>query len=161
MFINNELFFPFGIYIYGSYRELIEVNRTHLNFILLNPEHYGQTVINTLNMIQYGKIKVLFDIGYIFKLNRTTCEVLNEEEDYKKYVKMINEHKNNSLLIGWYINDEMPECFIEHLRNRTLTIHELDPDHPSVTVTNRRYLQPFTNTTDVFWRGLLSNRIFK
>ena len=75
---------------------------------------------------------------------------MNEEEDYKKYVKMINEHKNNSLLIGWYINDEMPECFIGHLRNRTLTIHELDPDHPSVTVTNRRYLQPFTNTTDVF-----------
>ena len=44
----------------------------------------------------------------------------------------------------------MPECFIEHIRNRTLTIHELDPDHPTVTVTNKRNSQPFINTTDVY-----------
>ena len=75
---------------------------------------------------------------HIFEINTSTCEVLNEEKDYKTYVKTINEFKNNSLLIGWYINDEMPDCFSEHIRNRTLKIHELDPDHPTVTVTNKK-----------------------
>ena len=153
MFVENELFFPFGMYIYGTVRELLEINRTHLNFILLGPTNYRQTVINTLNMInitQNREIKVLFDVGHIFQLNRNTCEVLNEEEDYKTFVKTINEHKNNSFLIGWYINDEIRECFNEHLRNRTLTIHELDPDHPTVTVTNRANSKELMNTTDVF-----------
>ena len=60
-------------------------------------------------------------------------QVLNEEEDYKKFV---NEFKDHPLVIGCYINEEMTECFNEHIRNRALKIHELDPDHPTVSVTN-------------------------
>ena len=103
-----------------------------------------------INRTYNGKIKVLFHVKHIFEINIDTCEVLNEEKSYKKYVKTINEFKNHPLLIGWYINDEMPECFIEHIRNRTLIIHELDPDHPAIIVTNKRNSQPFANTTDVF-----------
>ena len=155
MFINNELFFPFGLYVPNGYEsELKEINRTHLNFIVPFYECYRKTIRKTLDMInttQNGRIKVLFHVQNIFEINRDTCELLNEEEDYKKFVDTINEFKNDSLLIGWYINDEMPECFIDHIRNRTLIIHELDPDHPTISVSNRR-IRPkeFINTTDVF-----------
>ena len=74
---------------------------------------------------------------------------MNKEEDYKKFVKTINQYKDHPLIIGWYINDEMPECFNENLRNRTLTIHELDPDHPTISVANGES-QYFMNTTDEF-----------
>ena len=155
MFINNELFFPFGLYVpYGYEKELKEINRTHLNFILPCYECYRKSIRKTLDMInttQKGRIKVLFHVKQIFEINTDTCEVLNEEEDYRTFVDTINEFKNNSLLIGWYINDEMPECFIDHIRNRTLTIHELDPDHPTVSVSNtRKHPKEFLNTTDVF-----------
>ena len=73
------------------------------------------------------------------------------EEDYKKFVQTINQFKDHPLMIGWYINDETPECFNEHLRNRTLTIHELDPDHPTISVENKGKRSPsFINTTDVY-----------
>ena len=155
MFINNELFFPLGLYVpYGSEKGLKEINRTHINFILPCYECYRDSIGKTLNMInmtQNGKIKVLFHVKHIFEIDTNTCEVLNEEEDYKTFVKTINEFKDHPLVIGWYINDEMPKCFNEHIRNRTLTIHELDPDHPTTTVTNRgKYSQDFINTTDVF-----------
>ena len=156
MFINNELFFPFGLYVpYGRESELKEINRTHLNFILPCFECYRKTIENTMNLInitQNGRIKVLFHVKDVIKTNTSTCEVLNEEEDYKIFVNRINEFKNSPILIGWYINDEMPECLSEHIRNRTLTIHELDPDHPTISVTNKRNLKPksFINTTDVF-----------
>lgn len=154
MFINNELFFPIGLYAtYGNQSELKEINRTRINVIMPVYESYLKRMGRTMDMInitQNGRIKVLFHIKHIFKINVSTCEVLNEEEDYKAFVKMINEYKSHPLLIGWYINDEMPKCFVEHIRNRTLTIHELDPDHPTVSVTNKGKLCPeLLNTTDV------------
>ena len=41
--------------------------------------------------------------------------------------------------MAWYINDEIQSCFHEVLKNRTLTIHQLDKDHPSYTVINRSF----------------------
>ena len=147
-------FFPFGIFVpYGHENELREINRIHLNCILPCYETYtkkfGKT-LNIINIAQNGRIKVLIHLVYGFQINRTTWEVLNMEEDYKTLVGMINEFKINPLLLGWYINDEMFECFNEHLRNITLTIHELDPDHPTVSVKNRKNTQSFINFTDVY-----------
>ena len=41
----------------------------------------------------------------------------------------------------------MPECFYEHLWNRTLAIHELDPDYPTIYVLIGES-QYFINSTD-------------
>ena len=52
--------------------------------------------------------------------------------------------------MAWYINDEIQSCFHEVLKNRTLTIHQLDKDHPSYTVTNRSFdTNLLSNTTDM------------
>ena len=108
-----------------------------------------EKVINRINITQNGRIKVLIPIMKVFQINRAECELLNKEED-SNFVEMINALKNHQILLGWYINDEMRECFNEHIRNQTLTVHELDPDHPIVTVTNKKNTQAFINTTDVF-----------
>jgi len=150
MYLNNELFFPFGIYLYGvNQNDLIQLNRTHLNFII----PYSNISIDTMNMInetQNGNIKIIYSIRDIFQINSTTCNVLNEENDYKDYIKTINKLKEHPLLIGWYINDEISSCFNKNLRNRTLTIHEIDPNHPSLTVICKRDdVEPLINTTDI------------
>ena len=107
--------------------------------------------MNKIEETQNGKIKVLFHVGSIIEIDRDNCKVLNMEEDYKIFVQKINQFKDHPLMIGWYINDETPECFNENLRNRTLTIHELDPDHPTISVENNRKRSPsFINTTDVY-----------
>ena len=155
MFINNELFFPFSIYVrYGNESELMAINRTHLNFITPWYESYKESLNDTLNMIdktQNSRLKILIHLVDLFHIDMDTCETLNLEEDYKKFVKKINNFKDHPLIMGWYINDEIPECFNEHIRNRTLTIHELDPDHPTVSIENKRkHSNTFINTTDVY-----------
>ena len=150
MYINKELFFPFGIYSKGvSESDLMQINRTHLNFIL----PYYDITKDTMDMIdrtQNGKIKIIYSIKEQFHFNSSTYQVLNEEEDYKEYIKKVNTFKDHPLLIGWYINDEIPYYFNKNLRNRTLTIHEIDPNHPSLTVLcQENHVPLLLNTTDI------------
>ena len=150
MYINDELFFPFGIYLHlVNQNDLKQINRTHLNLIV----SYNNLSLSTMDMIdktQNGRIKLIYTVKDIFYLNKSTCLPVGEEGDYKEYVKKINSIKNHPLLIGWYINDEIRYCFNKNLRNRTLTIHELDPDHPSLSVLDKPDDVPLLlNTTDI------------
>ena len=134
MFINDELFFPFGIYL-GTVEEkdLIQLNKTHLNFIL----PYSQIDKKTMDMVyetQQGKIKVIYSVKDMYTFDNVTCSDTNEETNYNKFVTKINQFKDNHALLSWYINDETPACFNKNLRNRTLSIHEIDPNHPTTTV---------------------------
>ena len=40
MFINNELFFPSGISGFYSENDLIQINRTHFNFVSVSKFHF-------------------------------------------------------------------------------------------------------------------------
>ena len=150
MFINDELFFPFGIYLSGvSETDLIQLNKTHLNFIL----PYNRISKKEMDMIyetQQGKIKVMYCLDKLYTFDYNSCSDLKEEENYKKFVDKINELKEHPALFSWYINDEKPPCFNRNLRNRTLAIHELDPNHPTLTVIgNRSDATDLLNTTDI------------
>ena len=63
----------------------------------------------------------------------------------------MNELKVHPALFAWYVNDEQFSFYHKDIRNMTLTIHELDPNHPSYSV-----IMPFgeiptlLNTTDLF-----------
>ena len=150
MFINDTLFFPFGIYLMGvTENDLIQVNKTHLNFIL----PYSQINKATMDMIyntQKGKIKVMYAVNGLYNFNSSTCTYSNEEENYKKFVNKINEIKEHPALLSWYINDNMPSCLNIIVRNRTLKIHELDPNHPSlIVIGNLSDVNGLMNATDI------------
>lgn len=73
-----------------------------------------------------------------------------KKKNFKKFVDKINELKDHPTLISWYISDEKPPCFNRNLRNRTLKIHELDPNHPTLTVIgNHSDATELLNTTDI------------
>ena len=157
MFINNELFFPLGLCVaYGHENELKEINRTHLNFILLpyyeSDKNQILKTLDTIHTTQNGRLKVLYYIrNFKFEINIDKCEISNLEEGYKEITDTINRFKNHPSIMAWFVNDELPECFNEYIRNKTLMIHELDPDHPTVsTETTRKHSQSFINTTDVY-----------
>ena len=150
MLLNDQLFFPFGIYLTSvKESDLILINKTHLNVIL----PYDQINKNVMDMIytkQQGKIKVIYSVNSIFDLDSDKCSDLNEEENYKKFIQKINEFKDHPALLSWYINDELPYCLNKNLRNRTLSIHELDPNHPSYTVLYiPKEVNQLMNTTDI------------
>ena len=150
MFINDELFFPFGIYL-GTVEEkyLNQVNKTHLNFIL----PYDQLDEETMDMVyetQQGKIKVIYSVKDMYTFDADTCSDPNEEANYNEFLAKINQFKDHPALLSWYINDETPACFHKNLRNRTLSIHEIDPNHPTTTVLcQTRDVINLINTTDI------------
>ena len=50
---------------------------------------------------------------------------MKEEDNYKKFIDIINRFKSHPLLIGWYVNDEFKICLTNYTRNRTIKLHEL------------------------------------
>ena len=151
MLVNGELFFPFGIYLISvQQNHLALINQTHLNFIL----PYSLLDKKTMDMIyttQQGKLKVIYAIYKLYNLDKNKCTNIDDEkESYKQFIDKLNEFKDHPNLLSWYKDDEIPYCFNKFLRNRTLSIHEIDPNHPSFTVL---YLPGETNslmnTTDI------------
>ena len=151
IFVNDELFFPFGIYLIDvKESDLMLINKTHLNFIL--PYGLiGKTIMDMIYSTQQGKLKVIYSLQTLYKLDYNKCSNLkDEDESYKQFIDKINEFKEYPNLLSWYIDDEMPFCYNKFLRNRTLSVHQLDPNHPSFTVlcypgeTNQ-----LINTTDI------------
>ena len=132
MFVNDELFFPFGIYLgQVEERDLIEIDKTHLNFIL----PYNQIEKETMDMVYeklHGKVKVIYSVKDMYTIDEDTCSDPFEEENYYKFFAKINYLKDHPALLSWYINDETPACFHKNLRNRTLSIHEIDQNHPTL-----------------------------
>ena len=150
MFVDDELFFPLGIYLSDvKESDLIEVNKTHFNVIL----PYSQLDKKVMDMIyttQQGKLKVIYSLKSLYTLDSEKCSDLNEEENYVKFVNKVNEFKDHPNLLSWYINDEYPFCLNRNLRNRTLSIHELDPNHPSYSVLcYPQEVNQLMNSTDI------------
>ena len=148
MLVNDELFFPFGLYaVGGTENELMTINRTHLNIILSG--YLSKRRMDMIQETQQGRIKTIYCVNK-YNLDQKTLTDLNEEENYKTLVNTINELKDHPSLLAWYINDEIPYVFNKVFRNRTLSIHEMDPNHPTYTVTN--YPSEFNflmNTSDI------------
>ena len=97
-----------------------------------------------------GKIKVIYTLHKMYNWDYNKSIDLNEEENYKQFIDKVNEFKEHPNLLAWYINDEIPYFFNKYLRNRTLSIHQIDPNHPSFTVIfTPGETNPLMNTTDI------------
>ena len=148
MFVNEKLFFPFGLfYKMTSENELEIINRTRFNTIAT--EYLNKNLMDMLQITQQGKIKIIFNI-HEYTLESKKLTDSNNEENYKTISNRIKEFKDHPALLSWFINDEIPSIYNKFLRNITLLIHELDPNHPSYTVTN--YATDFhllMNTSDI------------
>ena len=156
MYVDNELFFPLGIYTLKTTEEhLSYINQTHLNFIMPYDYLVEQSFLNLLQKTQNGKIKILYNVKQVYSWNKPDdgtkgCIDLKEEENYNIILNTIKKFKDNPLFLGWYVNDEYPICRNNYTRNRTLTFHELDPNHPTVTVLDKsEKILPFLNSTDI------------
>ena len=97
------------------------------------------------------KMKIVYSINFTSITNPNPNTDFQKGENYKKYiVGRVNEFKGYPGLFAYYVNDEMPFYYNKDIRNITLTIHELDPNHPALTV-----IMPFgempslLNTTDI------------
>ena len=115
MYLNNELFFPFGIYTDYTYEEyMYYINQTHLNFIMPYIQ-IEKKYLDILQKNQNGTINVIYNVKSMFNWNKPEdntkgCFDTKEEKNYNNFINTMNNLKDHPLLIGWYINDECPPC---------------------------------------------------
>ena len=98
-----------------------------------------------------GKVKIIYHLNYSSIIYPEPNTAFQKEENYKKQIyDKINEFKDHPSLLAWYVNDERPSNFNKEIGNISLTIHELDPHHPSYSVLQPYGEMPFLlNTTDI------------
>ena len=102
IFVNNELFFPFGIYLTATVKEsdLALINRTHLN-VILPYRQMNKKLMDMVYTTQKGKIKVIYGLNFMYSWDENTCTNLNEEENYSQFISKINQFKDHpNLLYG-------------------------------------------------------------
>ena len=159
---NDELFFPMGVYLMGiNETDLALINKSHINFVMPYDEP-TQEDMDLMHRTQGDNIRVLYTVNEIYNMNRKTCEISEQDKYYKKLISQINKFKDHPSLFSWYINDEIPACFNTDLRNHTLTIRELDPNHPtySVIIAFNDAID-LINTTDTLQMDIYPIDIFK
>ena len=152
LFLNGELFFPLNIGTYAAREEDLKlINQSHFNIIhpFFNIERKKMDRIDSLYQ---GRVKVINPLNFTAFTFPEPNAIAYKEEIYKKdIVDKVNELKDHPALFAWYVNDERFSFYHKDIRNMTLTIHELDPNHPSYSV-----IMPFgemptlLNTTDLF-----------
>ena len=78
MFINGELFFPFGIYLTNvKESDLLLINKTHLNLILPNIP-ISKKDMDMISTTQQGKIKVIYALNSLYSfIGRTVSKKSN------------------------------------------------------------------------------------
>ena len=150
MFVNGELFFPLGIS--SSYTEdedLKLINQTHFNIMISRFNDYS---LNKIYSTFQGKEKVMHTLNTTPFYIPNPNTIKQKEENYKKYiVDKVNELKDHSTLLAWYINNEEFSYYHEDIRNVSLTVHELDPNHPTYSVImGFREMPTLLNISDMF-----------
>ena len=148
-FINDELFFPFGIYAVGiSERELRLINQTHLN-IVKSIYQYSKEYMDIIYSTKPEGIKIIYGLNISY-IRYSELSPEQKEECRKNYIRdKVNEIKDHPALFAWYINDEGSYRYNEGFRSISLTIHEFDPDHPSYSVVYPSEMPFLLNTTDI------------
>ena len=97
-----------------------------------------------------GNIKIIYGFNVSYISNSLISDLEKEEYFKNNIIDKVNEFKDHPGLLAWYINDEQPYYFNKYFRNITLSIHELDPNHPTYTVIMPYGEMPLLlNTTDI------------
>lgn len=152
--INNERFFPFGIYTgttdfwasdkgtgKSSFEDLKIMKDAGYNTVLsyffgLNDNQRGKLFLKNA---QDNNLKVIYSVKDFVK---------NYEKSQNLVKDIISELKDESSLLAWYTNDEMQ--IYEALDSVYNDVLELDKNHPVFQVTNMLdLLDHFYSSTDI------------
>ena len=150
IFLNEELFLPLIICSYYYKDEYLKfINQTHFNVILAP---YDNDIMDKIYSTYQGKIKVIYYLNFSSFYDPNPNTIKQKEENYKKnIVDIVNKLKDNPTLFGWFINDEQFAFHHKDIRNITLTIHELDPNHPTFSVIMGYGEMPLLLIQVIYW----------
>ena len=145
---NGKKFFPLGLYVQNVNDADLELFRDS-PFNLIKLPGASVSNINKVYNLTNGQVRVINNIvgvnTNIAELNDTIRQMIRAN-----ITKNINAWKDLPGFFGYYIADEPGVSRINALREVTLTIRELDPDHVTwPAINNRLQLRKYKEMFDV------------
>ncbi len=147
--LDGKPFFPLGLYAGRMTDEDLAVWKTGpFNFAV----QYGEVSVRDLDRWQSIGVHVAVDVrrfiyGYDYSAKSPYKTFAESQEALRKYFAAVGGHP---ALFAWYLVDEAPLRFVPNIRDVNEFLHELDPDHPTYTVTDKpRDIQPLLPCFDV------------
>lgn len=148
LIVDGKPFFPLGMY-WGSITE--EDLRLYADspFNCLMP--YGEPTKEQMDLaLQYG-LRVIYTIKDVYYGSAYCPPGVKTLEDERAYIQGKAEaFRDHPALLAWYLNDELPQEYMERLEAHQDWMEELDPNHPTwVVLYQVNEVRQYVRTFDV------------
>ena len=134
--LDGKPFFPFGMYTGRmSDDDLLRWKEAGFNFAM----QYGAISRSDLDRWQSVGTYAATDVrslihGYNYSAK---SKYRTPEESQAAFRKKFQEIGDHPALLAWYLVDEAPLEFVPNITMANEFLHEIDPDHPTYTVTDK------------------------
>jgi len=133
---KGKPFFPKGLFMNSiSDHDIDLITDSPFNLLLSYPQ-LNKKRLDEVYERSGGRLRVINNLGAF-----PGCKSDQQSFDdmYNKTVTRVLAWRESKGLFGYYIADEPGECATKFLRNITLTIRDLDPNHVTYAAVNQRF----------------------
>ncbi len=130
--VEGKPFFPLGMYWGGINEDDLKVY-SKSKFNCLMP--YGSPKPEQMDLAQRYGLKVIYSIkDWYYGSHYCPADIRSKADEEPKVRDRVRRFRNHPALLAWYLNDELPETYIEQLNAHQRWVAEEDPDHPTWVV---------------------------
>jgi hypothetical protein len=132
LLIDGEPFFPLGMY-WGSISEDDLKLYADSPFNCLMP--YGAPSQEQMDLAQRYGLKVIYSIKDIYHGSAYCPKEVQTTENERAYIEAkAAAFRDHPALLAWYLNDELPQSYMDRLEAHQEWMEGLDPGHPTWVV---------------------------
>lgn len=148
LIVNNKKIFPLGMY-WGTITEEDLKTYTQCKFNFLLP--YSPPTDIQMELTEKYNVKVIYSVkDYFAGVKYAPKAIKSQADEMSLLAKKVEQLRDNSSLLAWYINDEYPPDFIDRLNQHYKFIKSNDPDHPVLSIIiNPEQADLYLNSTDI------------
>lgn len=146
--IGGKPFFPIGMYWHTINAKDIRVYADS-RFNCLMP--YGSPTREQMDLAHEHGLKVIYSIKDFYAGSAHCPKSIRTPADEEPAVrKRIRQFRDHPALLAWYLNDELPQSYMNRLVAHRRWAEEEDPNHPTwVVLYQVRQVAAYLNTFDV------------
>ncbi|HEY3325470.1 MAG TPA: hypothetical protein VGP72_33770 [Planctomycetota bacterium] len=132
LIFDGKPFFPLGMYFSKIDEEDLKVYADS-KFNCMMP--YGAPNKAQMDLAQSRGMKVIYSIKDLY-FGSTHCpQTVKSPADEETTIRsIVREHREHPALLAWYLNDELPQSYMQRLETHQKWVEEEDPQHPTWAV---------------------------
>ncbi len=148
LLVRGKPFFPIGMY-FSAIKEddLKTYAESKFNCLMA----YGSPNRQQMDLAEQYGVKVIYSIkDWYFGAKYCPRDIKSVADEEPKIRQRVRAHRDHPALLAWYLNDELPQSYMEQLNAHQRFVEDEDPDHPTwVVLYQYREVEDYRNSFDV------------